>query len=141
VPPSVPSFYLSLTHSLFSLDQTEGPWVVKMAVGNKPALLGKKLRLHYTRGPRFFEIDIDIGSSSVASRVLTVVCVVPHPGVTSPHLSVSLSPLQVRDSSRLLTVDMGVTIEGQDDEELPERILCRLQWRGVDLSKARAPFT
>lgn len=47
--------------------------MVKMAVGNKPALIGKKLRLHYTRGPRFFEIDIDIGSSSVASRILTVV--------------------------------------------------------------------
>lgn len=47
--------------------------MVKMAVGTKPALIGKKLRLHYTRGPRFFEIDIDIGSSSVASRILTVV--------------------------------------------------------------------
>jgi hypothetical protein len=60
--------------------QTEGPWVVKMAVGNKPALIGKKLRLHYTRGVRFFEIDIDIGSSSVASRVLTLVYLLPpHP--------------------------------------------------------------
>jgi hypothetical protein len=91
--------------------------MVKMAVGTKPALIGKKLRLHYTRGQRFFEIDIDIGSSSVASRILSV----------------------VRDSCRLLTVDMGITLEGQDDEELPERVVCRVQWKGVDFSKARPP--
>ena len=36
----------------------------------------------------------------------------------------------------ILTVDVGVTIEGQDDEELPERVLCRMQWNGVDFSKA-----
>jgi hypothetical protein len=33
-------------------------------------------------------------------------------------------------------VDVGVTIEGCDDEELPERVLCRIQWKGVDFSKA-----
>lgn len=44
-----------------------------MAVGNKPALIGTKLQQLYTRGDRFFEIDIDIGSSAVAARVLGLV--------------------------------------------------------------------
>ena len=46
-----------------------------MAVGNKPALIGTKLTQFYTRGDRFFEVDIDIGSSAVAARVLGLVSV------------------------------------------------------------------
>jgi hypothetical protein len=56
----------------------EGPWAVKMAVGSKPALIGNKLQLHYSRGPGYFEIDIDIGSSPVASRILNMVCYYTH---------------------------------------------------------------
>ncbi len=52
--------------------QVQGPWAVKMAVGSKPALIGNKLQLHYSRGPGYFEVDIDIGSSSVASRILSM---------------------------------------------------------------------
>mmetsp|Transcript_20061 Transcript_20061/g.28829 ORF Transcript_20061/g.28829 Transcript_20061/m.28829 type:complete len:350 (+) Transcript_20061:155-1204(+) len=92
-----------------------GPWLVRMAVGNKPALTGMKVKQLYTRGDRFFEVDMDIGSSAVAARVLGL----------------------VRDFCSVLTVDVGVTIEGQSDEELPERVLCRMQWKGVDFSKAQ----
>jgi uncharacterized membrane protein len=73
---------------LFVLNaQAKGPWVVKMAVGNKPALIGTKLQQFYTRGDRFFEIDIDIGSSQVAARVLGLVsskyCDYYHPLISS----------------------------------------------------------
>lgn len=36
----------------------EGPFIVKKAVGNKPALLGRKLRQRYFRGPNYVETDV-----------------------------------------------------------------------------------
>ena len=65
------------------------PWAVKLAVGEKPALVGKKLQQSYFRGPNYFEVDMDIASSSTAARILTL----------------------VRSLSTSLIVDVGVTIE------------------------------
>ena len=74
----------------------EGPWVVKTAVGNKPVILGRKLTQRYSSGPGYLEIDIDIGSSSIASRVLAL----------------------VRDYSRNIVVDVAVLIQ------VSSRIVC-----------------
>jgi len=67
----------------------EGPWVVRTAVGTKPVILGKKLTQRYFSGPGYLEVDIDIGSSSIASRVLAL----------------------VRDYSRNIVVEVAVLIQ------------------------------
>lgn len=54
----------------------EGPWPVRMAVGKKPALTGQKVQQLYSRGPGYFEIDINIASSSVAANILKLVRIV-----------------------------------------------------------------
>ena len=80
----------------------EGPYVVKMAVGQKPALLGHKLTQHYIRGDNYFEIDIDVSSSVIANNTV----------------GMALS------SSKSLRVDMGITLQGNEEEELPEVACC-----------------
>ena len=44
-----------------------------MAIGSKPALTGTKLSQNYFRGDNYLEVDIDIGSSSVAANILSLV--------------------------------------------------------------------
>jgi hypothetical protein len=55
----------------------EGNWLVRRAVGNTPAILGKKLELtFYDRSKtaaNYFEIDVNVGSSSIAGGILKVV--------------------------------------------------------------------
>nr|XP_016493723.1 PREDICTED: protein ENHANCED DISEASE RESISTANCE 2-like [Nicotiana tabacum] len=51
----------------------EGYWMVKRAVGTKACLLGKAVTCKYLRQDNFLEIDVDIGSSSVARGVIGLV--------------------------------------------------------------------
>lgn len=44
----------------------DGGFIVRTAVGNKPAILGNKLNCKYYKGDNFFEIEVDVGSSVVA---------------------------------------------------------------------------
>ena len=53
------------------------------------------------RGPRYAEVDIDVGSSSVAAAVVGL----------------------VQGATRSLVVDMGIVLEGHAREELPEALL------------------
>lgn len=84
----------------------EGSFIVRQAVGSTPAIIGKKLRQPYFRGKQYFELDVDIGSSAVANRVV---------GLVSGY-------------TKKLVIDMGFLIEGQRQDELPERLFgsCRL---------------
>ncbi|XP_038700660.1 protein ENHANCED DISEASE RESISTANCE 2-like isoform X2 [Tripterygium wilfordii] len=79
----------------------EGYWMVKRAVGTKACLLGKAVTCKYLRQDNFFEIDVDIGSSSVARSVIGLVLGY----VTS------------------LVVDLAILIEAKEESELPEYIL------------------
>ncbi|XP_074360655.1 protein ENHANCED DISEASE RESISTANCE 2-like, partial [Apium graveolens] len=79
----------------------EGYWMVKRAVGTKACLLGKEVTRRYLRHDNFLEINVDIGSSSVARSVIDLVLGY----VTS------------------LIVDLTILIEGHEEEELPEYIL------------------
>lgn len=47
----------------------EGNFIVRRAVGSTPAIMGTKLKQHYIRDKRFFELILDVGSSSVAAGV------------------------------------------------------------------------
>ncbi|MQM04322.1 hypothetical protein Taro_037114 [Colocasia esculenta] len=51
----------------------KGSWIVRQSVGSTPCLLGKAVDCTYIRGPKYLEIDVDIGSSTVANGVLGLV--------------------------------------------------------------------
>ncbi|XP_072991915.1 protein ENHANCED DISEASE RESISTANCE 2 isoform X2 [Typha latifolia] len=79
----------------------EGYWMIKRAVGTKACLLGKAVTCRYLRQDNFLEIDVDIGSSSVARSIISLVLGY----VTS------------------IVVDLAILIEATEEEELPEYIL------------------
>lgn len=92
-----------------------GPWIVRATVGNYAAcLLGKALTCNYTRGPNYFEIDVDIGSSALANAIL--------------HLALGYA--------NSVTVDMAFVIEAQEEEELPERIMSAVRISQIDMALA-----
>ncbi|KAL8536476.1 hypothetical protein ACS0TY_011907 [Phlomoides rotata] len=51
----------------------KGSWIVRQSVGSTPCLLGKAVDCNYIRAPKYLEIDVDIGSSTVANGVLGLV--------------------------------------------------------------------
>ncbi|XP_027356153.1 protein ENHANCED DISEASE RESISTANCE 2-like [Abrus precatorius] len=93
----------------------KGPWIVKKAVGNYSAcLLGKALTCNYHRGPNYFEIDVDIGSSAIANAILRLALGY----VTS------------------VSIDMGFVVEAQTEEELPERLIGAVRVCQMEMSSA-----
>ena len=90
---------------------TEGPWIIKATVPMKPALLGKKIAQRYFRGERYFEMDLHIGSSTIASQIVGL----------------------CRGYSKLFSTDLGVVIQGEDPDELPERVLACVSLNKVDV--------
>ncbi|RLN97107.1 hypothetical protein BBJ28_00011537 [Nothophytophthora sp. Chile5] len=92
----------------------EGSFIVRQAVGSTPALIGKKLRQPYFRGTQYFELDVDIGSSAVANRVV---------GLVSGY-------------TKKLVIDMGFVLEGQSPDELPERLMGSVRLVHIDLGVA-----
>jgi hypothetical protein len=79
----------------------EGPWIVKRAVGNTPAIIGNKLTTTYHWGPNYFEVDVDVGSSVAANAIWSL----------------------VRNYVRALVIDLAVLIEAKTEDELPEHII------------------
>ncbi|XP_022142944.1 protein ENHANCED DISEASE RESISTANCE 2 isoform X2 [Momordica charantia] len=92
----------------------EGYWMVKRAVGTKACLLGKAVTCKYLRQDNFLEIDVDIGSSTVARSVIGLVLGY----VTS------------------LVVDLAILIEAKEEEELPEYVLGTVRLNRVRLDSA-----
>ncbi|MED6193635.1 hypothetical protein PIB30_021466 [Stylosanthes scabra] len=93
----------------------KGPWIVKKAVGSYSAcLLGKALTCNYHRGPNYFEIDVDIGSSAIANAIL--------------HLALGYVTS--------VTIDMGFVVEAQAQEELPERLIGAVRVCQMEMSSA-----
>lgn len=93
----------------------EGYWFVKRAVGTKACLLGKAVTCRYLRQENFLEIDVDIGSSSVARSIINLVL---------GHIT-------------NLVVDMAILIEGRDEAELPEYLLGTTRVSRVELKFAK----
>ncbi|KGN55407.1 protein ENHANCED DISEASE RESISTANCE 2-like [Cucumis sativus] len=93
----------------------KGPWVVKKTVGNYSAcLLGKTLTCSYHRGSNYFEIDVDIGSSALASAILRLT-------------------LHYVDS---VTIDMGFVLEAVTEDELPERLIGAVRVSQIEMAAA-----
>eukprot|EP00249_Psilotum_nudum_P013144 c24177_g1_i1 orf=652-1578(+) len=93
----------------------KGPWIVKTAVGEQAiCLLGKAVTCRYLRGDNFMEVDVDIGSSMMANAIV--------------HLALGYVTS--------LTVDLAFLIEGQVEDELPERILGAIRFSNLDPASA-----
>jgi len=94
-----------------------GAWLVQRAIGSKPAILGTKITTTYhadERG-RWFEIDVDVHSSTMAGYVLQV----------------------LRNAAKSMVLDLYFTLEGKKAEELPEQILGGVRLHYLDLDKTR----
>jgi hypothetical protein len=93
----------------------EGPWIVKTAVGEHAiCILGRSLTCRYLQGANFLEVDVDIGSSMVASAIV--------------HLAIGYITT--------ITVDLAFLIEAQTEEELPEKLLGTIRLKKLDLTAA-----
>ncbi|GAV88834.1 START domain-containing protein/DUF1336 domain-containing protein [Cephalotus follicularis] len=95
----------------------KGSWIVRQSVGSTPCLLGKAVDCNYIRCPKYLEIDVDIGSSTVANGVLGLVVGV----ITS------------------LVVDMAFLVQANSIDELPERLIGAVRVSHIELSSAIVP--
>ena len=86
---------------------------VRKTVGNKPAIISNALKQAQWAGNGYVEVDIDIESSAVAKHILGVV-----------------KPL-----SQALAIDLAFVIEGQTEDELPERLLGAVRLHRINLGR------
>lgn len=93
----------------------EGSWIVQKAVGNTPAILGKKIRIAYHKGPNYIELDFDIASSAMAANIVRL----------------------VSSATKTVVVDMAFLNEGHSEEELPEQLIGILRLNKVNLGMAQ----
>ena len=85
--------------------------MLKKAVGNRPVILGKAMKMRYYRGDSYLEIDIDIASSSAAVNLWGL----------------------VQSVAKGLVMDLGFVLEAQEKEHLPELLLAAARVHKVDL--------
>jgi hypothetical protein len=104
-------------NSIFKLIPSivEGSWIVQKAVGNTPAILGKKIHIAYHKGKNYIELDFDIASSAMAANIVRL----------------------VSSATKSVVVDMAFLNEGHCEEELPEQLIGILRLKKVDLSLAK----
>ncbi|XP_031406341.1 protein ENHANCED DISEASE RESISTANCE 2-like isoform X2 [Punica granatum] len=94
----------------------KGPWIVKKAVGEQAiCIIGRALTCKYFKADKFLEVDIDIGSSMMASAIV--------------HLAFGYITT--------LTVDLAFLIESQTESELPEKILGAVRFSELNPASAK----
>lgn len=91
----------------------EGNFLVKKAVGSKPAILGKKIPQTYIRTSRYMEIVCNIAAEKVAC------------GIVKLSLGYAKS----------LVVDMAFVLQGDKPSELPEQVLGAVRAQKLDFKK------
>jgi len=91
-----------------------GNFIVKQAVKDTPTLLGNKLDQYYFKGDNYFELDVDVGSSSIAKYVTGI----------------------AMNYSKTLVCDMGLCLQGNDESELPEVLMGGCTCIHIDTTKA-----
>ncbi|KAI8563702.1 hypothetical protein RHMOL_Rhmol03G0129700 [Rhododendron molle] len=92
---------------------SKGSWIVKQSVGKKACLVGQALEINYHRGKNYLELGVDVGSSTVARGVVSLV----------------LGYLNN------LVIEMAFLIQADTQEELPERLLGMCRLNHLDISK------
>ncbi|KAG5237742.1 protein ENHANCED DISEASE RESISTANCE [Salix suchowensis] len=93
---------------------SKGSWIVKQSVGKKACLIGQALKMQCFRGKNYLELDIDVGSSTVARGVASLV----------------LGYLNN------LVIEMAFVLQGNNELELPEILLGTCRLSNLDVSKA-----
>lgn len=93
---------------------SQGSWIVKQSVGKKACLVGQALEINYFHGKNYLELGIDIGSSTVARGVVSLV----------------LGYLNN------LVIEMTFLIQANTPEELPEYLLGTCRLNHLDASKS-----
>ncbi|BBH04979.1 Pleckstrin homology and lipid-binding START domains-containing protein [Prunus dulcis] len=93
---------------------SKGSWIVKQSVGKKACLIGQALEINYFHGKNYLELGIDIGSSTVARGVVSLV----------------LGYLNN------LVIEMAFLIQANTPEELPEYLLGTCRLNHLDASKS-----
>ncbi|ONK63938.1 uncharacterized protein A4U43_C07F20460 [Asparagus officinalis] len=91
-----------------------GSWIVKQSVGKKACLVGQALEINYFRGKNYLELGVDIGSSTVARGVVSLVL-----GYLTN-----------------LVIEMAFLVQGNTEEELPEFLLGTCRLNHLDAAKA-----
>jgi hypothetical protein len=79
----------------------DGPWIVRTAVRSQPAILGHKVVQRFFRGNGYIETDVYVGSSIIASNIVGI----------------------CRGYAKNFTCEIGIVLQGETDEELPEKLL------------------
>lgn len=92
----------------------KGSWIVKQSVGKTACLVGQALEINYPRGSNYLELDVNIGSSSVAKGVVNLVL-----GYLSK-----------------LVIEMAFVIQANTEDELPEFLLGTCRLNHLDASKS-----
>ncbi|CAN4100879.1 unnamed protein product [Withania somnifera] len=93
---------------------SKGPWIVKQSVGKKACLVGQALEINYFRGNNYLELDVDVGSSTVARGVVSLVV-----GYLNN-----------------LVIEMAFLVQANTPEELPEYLFGTCRLNHLDVSKA-----
>ncbi len=93
----------------------DGNYLVRQAVKDTPTLLGTKLNQIYTRESHYFELAVDVASSTVAKYTV---------GIASSY-------------AKSLVVDMAYCLEGRDVDELPEVLMGGFRCVNIDLKLAK----
>ncbi|XP_010557338.1 PREDICTED: protein ENHANCED DISEASE RESISTANCE 2-like isoform X2 [Tarenaya hassleriana] len=93
---------------------SKGSWIVKQSVGKKACLIGQALDMNYFRGKNYIELGVDIGSSTVARGVVSLV----------------LGYLNN------LVIEMAFLVQANTEEELPEYLLGTCRLNHLDASKS-----
>ncbi|KAG5182809.1 hypothetical protein JKP88DRAFT_195737 [Tribonema minus] len=92
----------------------DGPWLVRSTVGGKPAIIGTKITQEYFSGSGYFEVVTDVCSSTAALYILGV----------------------VKNYTKVVSVDLGFVIQGETEEELPERLIGAVRFHHLDVAGA-----
>lgn len=103
----------------------------------------------YYHGPNYLEVDIDLGSSVVAARILSLVRDYCSSITVDMAITVQVHHMEVVFFffSLLLLVAialrrcvihiwLGMLGQGEGENELPERVICGVRFSGVDFALA-----
>ncbi|KAL6056751.1 START domain-containing protein [Balamuthia mandrillaris] len=94
----------------------EGGFLVKKTLRSKPTLLGNKLKCRYFNyDDNVFEIDCDVFSSEISRTMINM----------------------IKRYTKELSFDVALVIQGNEEDELPERVFAGINFSKVNIDGAR----
>lgn len=95
------------------LKVVEGPWIVKQGVPDRPGVVGRKIEVDYFQNHDHLEVSINCISSQAGRRIVNL----------------------LTGAAKHFSMELFIILEGQCEDELPERILAGLSMFHGDLAK------